>query len=179
MISDSSTPAGRRRADDDCAAGVQRNFRPVPILDTELGPAARLDGACAVVAIDKGNCDVAIGGRTDDLLYFYVFTGDRANQTIGAGAKRAECRVRLERNLDVAREIAAVVDVAGWAVCSARQLVEPTAWLAGVGTKEDLPPATTTRGTGFEIWSLSAEANDRFVIPTQVVLVGDRLVQVT
>jgi hypothetical protein len=53
-----------------------------------------------------------------------------------------------------------------------------TAWLGGVGTKEDLRPATTTRGTGFEIWSLSAEANDSFVIPTQVVLVGDRLVRV-
>jgi hypothetical protein len=64
MIANTSTPAGRRRADDDCAAAVEGDFRHLPILDTELGAAARLDGARAVVAVDKGNCDVAIGGCT-------------------------------------------------------------------------------------------------------------------
>jgi len=52
-----------------------------------------------------------------------------------------------------------------------------TAWLAGKGTKEELPPATTACGTGFEVWSLMGSAGQRFVIPTQVVLVGDRLVR--
>jgi hypothetical protein len=52
-----------------------------------------------------------------------------------------------------------------------------TAWLSDKGRKETLPPVTTKRGTGFEIWSLLGSAGERFVIPTQVVLVADRLVR--
>jgi hypothetical protein len=51
-----------------------------------------------------------------------------------------------------------------------------TAWLLGRGTKEELPPVTTASGTGFEVWSLFGRVGERLVIPTQVVLVGDRLV---
>jgi hypothetical protein len=48
-----------------------------------------------------------------------------------------------------------------------------TAWLSARGTRELLPLATTARGTGFEIWSLEGSANEKLVIPTQIVLVGD------
>jgi hypothetical protein len=52
-----------------------------------------------------------------------------------------------------------------------------TAWLSDKGSKEMLPPVTTERRTSFEIWSLLGSAGERLVIPTQVVLVGDRLVR--
>jgi hypothetical protein len=52
-----------------------------------------------------------------------------------------------------------------------------TAWLSGRATKEISLSATTARGTGFEIWSLLGSAGQRVVVPTQVVLVGDRLVR--
>ena len=51
------------------------------------------------------------------------------------------------------------------------------AWLSARGTKEMLPLATTARGTGFEIWSLQGSVDERLVIPTQIVLVGDGLVR--
>jgi hypothetical protein len=54
---------------------------------------------------------------------------------------------------------------------------QATEWLSRKATKEILPPATTASGTGFEIWSLLADAGARFVVPTQVLLVGDRLVR--
>jgi hypothetical protein len=49
------------------------------------------------------------------------------------------------------------------------------AWLAKKGHREDLPQVTTARGTAFEIWSLAGTAGQKFVIPTQVGLVADRL----
>jgi hypothetical protein len=52
-----------------------------------------------------------------------------------------------------------------------------SAWLSGKGTKEILPLVTTARGTAFEVWSLLGGTGERLVIPTQVVLVGDRLVR--
>jgi hypothetical protein len=54
-----------------------------------------------------------------------------------------------------------------------------TDWLRETGYKEDLPSLRTTRGTGFEVWSLVAEAGERFVIPIQVMLVSDHLVKRT
>jgi hypothetical protein len=45
------------------------------------------------------------------------------------------------------------------------------------GYKEDLSVARTSRGNAFEIWSLVAGAGERFVIPTQVMLVADHLVK--
>jgi hypothetical protein len=51
------------------------------------------------------------------------------------------------------------------------------AWLSGRGIKEMLPPALTARGTAFEIWSVVGVAGESAVIPTQVVLVGDRLIR--
>ena len=48
-------------------------------------------------------------------------------------------------------------------------------WLAEHGYDERLPPADTVDGAGFEVWSLVGSADDRFVVPTQVMLVADRL----
>jgi Glycosyl transferase family 2 len=53
-----------------------------------------------------------------------------------------------------------------------------TAWLGQTGFREGLPVLTTRRGTGFEVWSLVGEAGERFVLPTQVMLVADHLVKV-
>ena len=50
-----------------------------------------------------------------------------------------------------------------------------TEWLKGKGFKESLPLVETHCGTGFEVWSLVANEGDRFVIPTQVMLVADQL----
>jgi FkbM family methyltransferase len=51
------------------------------------------------------------------------------------------------------------------------------AWLNRHGFRENLPSLETERQTGFEVWSLVAEAGDRFVLPTQVMLVADYLVK--
>jgi hypothetical protein len=50
-----------------------------------------------------------------------------------------------------------------------------TAWLRGAGYREDMPLAETRRGTAFEVWSLAGDGGEQFVIPTQVMLVSDRL----
>jgi hypothetical protein len=50
-------------------------------------------------------------------------------------------------------------------------------WLAENGFYERLPHVETAAGTGFEVWSLVGERGDRFVVPTQVMLVGERLVR--
>jgi hypothetical protein len=52
-----------------------------------------------------------------------------------------------------------------------------TAWLREAGYREALPSVVTRRGTAFEVWSLVGEEGERFVLPTQVVLVADRLVR--
>ena len=49
------------------------------------------------------------------------------------------------------------------------------AWLCQAGFREGLPLAETSRGNAFEVWSLVGEAGERFVLPTQVMLVADRL----
>src|SRR5262249_32013531 len=51
-----------------------------------------------------------------------------------------------------------------------------TSWLRGAGYKERLPVVKTSRGTAFEVWSLVADRGARFVLPTQVMLVAERLV---
>jgi hypothetical protein len=53
-----------------------------------------------------------------------------------------------------------------------------TAWLTRTGFREGLPALTTGRGTGFDVWSLEGEAGERFVLPTQVMLVADHLLKV-
>jgi hypothetical protein len=50
-------------------------------------------------------------------------------------------------------------------------------WLASTGFDERLPRVETASGSGFEAWSLAGAAGDRFVIPTQAMLVADQLVQ--
>jgi hypothetical protein len=52
-----------------------------------------------------------------------------------------------------------------------------TEWLNKNGYKEDIALVETEAGTGFEVWSLLAEAGERFVIPTQVLLVADSLIK--
>lgn len=52
-----------------------------------------------------------------------------------------------------------------------------TAWLRKVGYREALPPVATVRSTGFEVWSLMGEEGERFLLPTQVMLVADQLVR--
>ena len=52
-----------------------------------------------------------------------------------------------------------------------------TEWLSHQGFREDLPLVETEVRTGFEIWSLVAEAGERFVVPTQVMLAASELVK--
>ncbi|HEU0252643.1 MAG TPA: hypothetical protein VFR12_06380 [Pyrinomonadaceae bacterium] len=52
-----------------------------------------------------------------------------------------------------------------------------TDWLNENGYKENIPAVRTEPGPGFEVWSLVAEAGQRFVIPTQVMLVADSLIK--
>lgn len=52
-----------------------------------------------------------------------------------------------------------------------------TTWLRQMGSREALPLVETQCGMGFEVWSLAAETGQRFVIPTQVMLVSDHLVK--
>lgn len=51
-----------------------------------------------------------------------------------------------------------------------------SSWLRENGVPEPVPPLETIRGTAFEVWSLAGERGARFVIPTQVMLVGEGLV---
>ena len=50
-------------------------------------------------------------------------------------------------------------------------------WLCDAGYDERLPRVETASGGGFEVWSLLGDAGDRIEIPTQVMLVADRLVK--
>jgi hypothetical protein len=50
-----------------------------------------------------------------------------------------------------------------------------TEWLETQGYREPLPTLLTTCGTGFEIWSLIADAGERFLLPTQVMLAAREL----
>jgi hypothetical protein len=50
-------------------------------------------------------------------------------------------------------------------------------WLAEHGFHERLPRVETAGGGGFEVWSLLGRRGDRFVVPTQVMLAGERLVR--
>jgi len=52
-----------------------------------------------------------------------------------------------------------------------------TAWLYQTGFRESVPAIQTQKGTGFEVWSLVGEPGDRYVLPTQVMLVADHLVR--
>ncbi len=47
--------------------------------------------------------------------------------------------------------------------------------LRGCGYREPLPPLTTRRGTGFEVWSLRGEPGDSWELPTQVMLAAREL----
>jgi hypothetical protein len=48
-------------------------------------------------------------------------------------------------------------------------------WLQGVGYREPIPLISTEIGTGFEAWSIHADAMNNMEAPTQVVLVGQWL----
>ena len=50
-------------------------------------------------------------------------------------------------------------------------------WLAETGFHERLPRVETAGGSGFEAWSIAGDTGDRFAIPTQAMLVADRLVR--
>ena len=52
-----------------------------------------------------------------------------------------------------------------------------TEWLSHTGFREALPLVETQSKTGFEIWSLVAEAGEHFVLPTQVMLAANGLVR--
>ncbi len=52
-----------------------------------------------------------------------------------------------------------------------------TDWLSRKGFREPLPLVETKSQTAFEVWSLVAEAGERFVLPTQVMLAANRLVR--
>ena len=51
------------------------------------------------------------------------------------------------------------------------------AWAAKHGFHERLQRVETATGAGFEVWSVVGEVGDRFAAPTQVMLVGRRLVR--
>jgi hypothetical protein len=50
-----------------------------------------------------------------------------------------------------------------------------TAWLSEAGKRETIPAVVTRKATGFDVWSLTGEAGDRMVLPTQVMLVAEHL----
>jgi hypothetical protein len=50
-----------------------------------------------------------------------------------------------------------------------------TAWLGSTGEAEPMPFVETCHRPAFEVWSLLGERGDRFVVPTQVMLVSDHL----
>lgn len=52
-----------------------------------------------------------------------------------------------------------------------------TSWLSEQGFRENLPLVQTRRGTAFEAWSIIGEVGERFVLPTQMMLVADHLVE--
>jgi FkbM family methyltransferase len=54
---------------------------------------------------------------------------------------------------------------------------QATEWLNVTGFRERLPLVETQDKIGFEVWSLVADAGERFVLPTQVMLVADQLVR--
>lgn len=51
-----------------------------------------------------------------------------------------------------------------------------TEWLMSRGFREALPLVETERQTAFEVWSIVAEAGERFVLPTQVMLAANCLI---
>jgi hypothetical protein len=53
--------------------------------------------------------------------------------------------------------------------------VPATAWLREAGQPEPIHAVQTRRGTRFEVWSLAGKTGDRIVLPTQMMLVADRL----
>jgi hypothetical protein len=52
-----------------------------------------------------------------------------------------------------------------------------SAWLGAHGEAERMPFVETCHHAAFEVWSLLGERGDRFVVPTQVMLVADDLEQ--
>ena len=50
-----------------------------------------------------------------------------------------------------------------------------TAWLGAHGEAERMPFVETCHRPAFEVWSVLGERGDRFVVPTQVMLVADQL----
>jgi hypothetical protein len=48
-------------------------------------------------------------------------------------------------------------------------------WLHGSASYDFIPALKTSRGTAFEVWSLTGETGDRITIPTQVALVARHL----
>lgn len=51
-----------------------------------------------------------------------------------------------------------------------------TSWLSKQACREALPPLETNFVPAFEVWSLAGKAGERLVLPTQVMLVADRIV---
>ena len=90
----------------------------------DVGRRARMQRAQAVAARRQICFDGApLAGRQQE-LHRHVRRGHRAAQAVAAGHQRPDRRRRREGELDVALEIAAVVDVARGAVRPARQLGE-------------------------------------------------------
>jgi FkbM family methyltransferase len=56
--------------------------------------------------------------------------------------------------------------------------VQATEWMGQNGVRENLKLLETQYSIGFEVWSLTAEAGQRFIIPTQVMLVSTHLTKV-
>src|ERR1051326_1371465 len=100
----------------------QRDLRQDAILDPEIRHAARLERPRPVFARRQRHLDDRGGARGKTALNLDVPGGDRAGDAIGADADRADLRIRLEGDLDIAREVAAVIDIAGRAMRPLRQL---------------------------------------------------------
>ena len=91
----------------DCGARrVQRYFRQASIDDAEVCAAAPLDRAHAILTVGEIDCQGRPLASGDKLLDPDMLTGDRARQTVGSGGWRANTRVRLERDLYIARKVA-------------------------------------------------------------------------
>ena len=64
-----------------------------------------------------------------------------------------------------------------WSAMTGKALAGYNLAQPDTASSEDLPLVETQRGTGFEVWSLVAEADERFVLPTQVMLAARSLVR--
>jgi len=136
-----------------------------------LGPG--VDAACASVAFSEqmgyhvATLEPGVSSHVNEKRPFTqlpsVLRGRRFTQVVAHSVSPVEVEFRRRGKLFVL----AGNDWYGYDV--ARE------WLAEHGYDERLPLAETEDGAGFEVWSVIGAAGERIVLPTQMMLVADRL----